>query len=247
MTNKPFLEMDELELRRTFDEMGADNNAGMLDEARSSVEESRVFTLSIVMLRTLPVVPKGSLFEGMRILHWNPEYGDDEARISMGEFVSELRCSKLLHEGESVERYLGELSLDDSRNFSFSVDEVKQQFNEEMICSPGRVCMLEEARSDVEESRAFTLSIAMLRTLPESDGSPFEGLRILHWNPEYGDDDARISMGEFVRELRRSKLLREGESVERYFGKLSLDDSRNFSLSIDEVKMNQTRRKRVGR
>ena len=122
--NKPFMEMSKLELRETFDELGLDLNEGMLNDARSSAEESRTFTLSIVMLR-MTKKSDGSPFDGLRILHWNPEYGDDEGRSSMEDYVKELRRSKLLREGETVERYLGKISLDEFGKFVLSLDEVR--------------------------------------------------------------------------------------------------------------------------
>lgn len=94
--DKPIVEMDDLEFVRTFDEIGSDIRKGMLESARQG--EDQELRVAVVLL----TLPSGET----RIVTYSAEYGDKEAWVCARDLVREIRRTKSLHEGESVEAFV---------------------------------------------------------------------------------------------------------------------------------------------
>lgn len=85
--NKPLIEMTKEELTGVFDDAGKSLREGMLKEARG---KEGLAPLSMVVLLL-------SDDDGVeRVIHYNPEYGDEEGWEHMEEFAAEIvRCGNL--------------------------------------------------------------------------------------------------------------------------------------------------------
>lgn len=98
--DKPLVRMNELELQRTFDEIGSDIVTRMLNDARTKAPE---VALAAVLLVT---------DEKRMLVSFVPEYGDDEGIAQMKDLLLEIRRCHKLQDGERVELVILERHLD---------------------------------------------------------------------------------------------------------------------------------------
>lgn len=213
--NKPLVLMSEIERRNAWDDMERGPNSllgGMLDEARTSSSCESVRTAIVVL-----VLPSGEEC----FIYGSSEYGDDEGR---GSAASCWRfCSRLnaLTDGERFERLLletrladlhttrtPELVADDEGHDWVDMDKEQQAKGEhEQIESSNAPWVARIAEARYKRNNVF-VSIGML-SMPNGARRPFCE------NVELGDNEARKSVADNIRTVRRVGLLREGEMLER--------------------------------
>jgi hypothetical protein len=98
LKNKPFVEMDDLELMRAWDSIQLPLNKAILEEARAGMPLQ--FAVSIL-----------TLANGKRCISYHAaEAGDGEASREISEFVEEAK--EFLEPGESIEFGLYEVPTD---------------------------------------------------------------------------------------------------------------------------------------
>jgi hypothetical protein len=90
--NKPIVAMSETEFASTWRGLSRDLHTQMLDDARET-RAGLPLRLAVAVL----VLPDGK----RRVAHYCPEYGDDEGRRQVWEFVVDAR--RLLLPGEQLE------------------------------------------------------------------------------------------------------------------------------------------------
>lgn len=103
--NKPFVQMDDLESTKAWDDIMGDTDSRILEAARKGEDQELVLTLAILTL------PSGE----RRVSYWNAEYGDGENRSYIGDFIRRIRRLRVLKKGEKLERFKAILSFDNLR------------------------------------------------------------------------------------------------------------------------------------
>ena len=92
LENVPLVAMSRAELEEAFDEIGQDETAEMLNEARTNKEP---MVIAALILRR-PGQPDG-------LVTYTAEYGDGEGERSINEEMACIRRLKLLLPGETME------------------------------------------------------------------------------------------------------------------------------------------------
>jgi hypothetical protein len=199
--NKPFMEMDPVEFRDTWDELGKPLNKGILDEARES-KEGVVQSFAVAVL---------GLADGTkRVAHYWTEYGDGEAEECASEWVEECKREHLLKDGESLSSAVVVANLLD-------LWEAHIRSNRTINAR-----FLDEARDPKEGgSQDVAFTVLML-----ADGTK----RVAHYWPEYGDGEGRRQAYEWVEECKRGGLLQDGESLSFTVADIALRDALEKSL-----------------
>lgn len=99
--NKPFVQMNQIEFARAWDDIMEEDEGDMLKEARESVK-----LLPIVVAAAVLTLSDGT----QKIAYYVPEYGDGDGLNMVADFIRRVRRLKLLREGEEISRALIECS-----------------------------------------------------------------------------------------------------------------------------------------
>lgn len=101
---KPIVQMDDLESARTWDSLMEDTNQAILKEAR---EGNSPICIAVAEL---------TLSDGKVIpTHHTMEYGDGEGASQILHFIHQVRRGKMLREGESINRSIYQIDLQNAR------------------------------------------------------------------------------------------------------------------------------------
>lgn len=203
--DRPLISLSEIESRAAWDEIKRPLDEGILEEARADVRHSRELAVSIAMLTRRDGAQR---FAGAI-----SEYGDDEGRRLVGGLVRAFRA-RWLEPRERLVRVLLRANIDDDV-YSITHDPLRassvERTAEEVVGKRKKVPWeLDVARADSDfNGREVRVSVAILTRV--------DGLRRFTLSEvELGEGEARREVGAFVRKVRRTRLLRDGESLERF-------------------------------
>jgi len=99
--DKPFVEMNPTEFRRSWDSIGHDLDVCMLADARKMSPDEPMKIVAILLCS-----------EGKkRVFTYRAEYGDDDAINSSAQEITRLQRKGMLAPGETLERVTFQVSL----------------------------------------------------------------------------------------------------------------------------------------
>jgi hypothetical protein len=212
---KPLMAMDDLERTRAWDDIFEDVEVGLLDEARAGREKVMV----AVAVLTLP--------DGQeRIAYESDEAGDGEGSAPVSHVVA--RAKSRLRAKESIRFEMVDAFVTEDGTWRCAVRNERaypQKRWEDILTSRRILERLEQARHEV--SKVIHVSVALLK-LAGGD------LRVACADSERGDGEARGEMSTFVRRVKRTKRLRDGEELTRHLLKLTLSDAGWVATSVHD-------------
>lgn len=201
-SNKPLIELTELEQARFHDQLGKTLEEPMFDAARSG--EGKLLVVAAVL-----GLPTGE----SRVLHDGDEWGDGEG-AKLSEHTVHL-AAQAVRAGETVrlDHIRVQVLRDRSCVCDVTTGEAQEHPDVDDILAPSLEKDLDNARTEVEsESVVYWLVV-----LTTADGEN----RIVYANMD-GFCAPQDPCGEIVRRARRLKWLKPGESVDRAQLRLSV-------------------------
>jgi hypothetical protein len=183
--NKPLLAMDDLEFRRTMDDVGSRITEGVLQEARSRDKSFLLVAAAVLTLRS-----------GAKRVPYAIDDDDGGADV-VATVVQEAQPH--LKDGEKLETEFVELSID--LEAEWNVRPVVPEHLGSARGDPfGGAAIIKRYRKET----SVIMNVAVL-TLPSGEKRP------THYGTEYSSEESAIRS--FIREARRTKMLKRHETL----------------------------------